>query len=221
MPRDWLGRMSPGCPILCRVERKTLIQSISQPVKFPFRLSGEVSWKTKIKRVLFFLSQSVFNYKDFAICRPYDSIVVPFHRVSEQIAKSVPYCWRQVKGHTGQHWGAVPSWRYAIFTTWRKTRQCISVDNILPSYEHKCSGTGGVENGEWEYHSPTLRGVIILCKPRKTNAVLLNILLTQRQTLNPMAHSTAYFPVCAPFISPILKLLPVLLSCSFSTHGDE
>jgi len=54
MPRDGLRRMSSGCPILCRVGRKTLIQSINQPVKFPFRLSGEVSWKIKIKRVLFF-----------------------------------------------------------------------------------------------------------------------------------------------------------------------
>jgi len=31
VPRDWSVRMSPKWPILCRVERKTLTQSINQP----------------------------------------------------------------------------------------------------------------------------------------------------------------------------------------------
>jgi len=37
MPRDWLGRKSPRWPILCRVGRKTLTQSIR-------RSSKPVSW---------------------------------------------------------------------------------------------------------------------------------------------------------------------------------
>jgi len=31
-PRDWLGRMSPKRPILCRVGRKTLTQSVSRSI---------------------------------------------------------------------------------------------------------------------------------------------------------------------------------------------